>query len=291
MQVKIAPSILSADFGRLAEEVRAIGNADYVHVDVMDGHFVPNLTIGPVVIEAVRRATSLPLDVHLMIEDAERWVADYAKAGADIIGVHVEACPHLHRTIHQIRDLGKKPCVVLNPATPLEAIECVLGDVAQVLIMSVNPGFGGQKFIPSRARQDPPPPRDARPARARGRHRGRRRHQDRQRRRGLRRGRERDRLGLGRVRDQGLRGDDRRAAHARPSSARLIARSRSRSRSREPQPQPQPQQRAATRDPQPQPQAATAAATATAAASRSRNRIRHVPAGTPRECLSPRGES
>jgi len=149
MQVKIAPSILSADFGRLAEEVRAIGSADYVHVDVMDGHFVPNLTIGPVVIEAVRRATSLPLDVHLMIEDAERWVADYAKAGADIIGVHAEAAPHLHRTVHQIRDLGKKACVVLNPATPLEAIEYVLGDVAQVLIMSVNPGFGGQKFIPS----------------------------------------------------------------------------------------------------------------------------------------------
>ena len=149
MQVKIAPSILSADFGRLAEEVHAIGSADYVHVDVMDGHFVPNLTIGPIVIEAVRRATALPLDVHLMIEDAERWVADYAKAGADIIGVHAEAAPHLHRTVHQIRDLGKKACVVLNPATPLEAIEYVLGDVAQVLIMSVNPGFGGQKFIPS----------------------------------------------------------------------------------------------------------------------------------------------
>jgi ribulose-phosphate 3-epimerase len=147
--VKIAPSILSADFGRLAEEVAAIATADYVHVDVMDGHFVPNLTIGPVVIEAVKRATKLPLDVHLMIEDAERWVAAYAKAGADIIGVHAEAAPHLHRTLGQIRDLGKKPCVVLNPATPLEAIEYVLGDVAQVLIMSVNPGFGGQKFIPS----------------------------------------------------------------------------------------------------------------------------------------------
>ena len=149
MPVKIAPSILSADFGRLADEVRAIGSADYVHVDVMDGHFVPNLTIGPVVIEAVKRATNLPLDVHLMIEDAERWVAAYAKAGADIIGVHVEACPHLHRTLHQIRDLGKKPCVVLNPHTPVSAIEVVLPDVAQVLIMSVNPGFGGQSFIPS----------------------------------------------------------------------------------------------------------------------------------------------
>src|ERR1051325_3267024 len=147
--MKIAPSILSADFGRLAEEVAAIGSADYVHVDVMDGHFVPNLTIGPVVIEAVRRATKLPLDVHLMIEDRERWGGAYAKAGADIIGVHVEACPHLHRTLGQIKELGKKPCVVLNPHTPIEAIEWVLGDVAQVLIMSVNPGFGGQSFIAS----------------------------------------------------------------------------------------------------------------------------------------------
>jgi ribulose-phosphate 3-epimerase len=147
--IKIAPSILSADFGRLADEVKAIASADYVHVDVMDGHFVPNLTIGPLVIEAVKRATTLPLDVHLMIEDAERWVPAFAKAGADLIGVHVEACPHLHRTLHQIRDLGKRPCVVLNPATPLEAIEWVLGDVDQVLIMSVNPGFGGQQLIAS----------------------------------------------------------------------------------------------------------------------------------------------
>jgi ribulose-phosphate 3-epimerase len=147
--LKIAPSILSADFGRLADEVAAIASADYVHVDVMDGHFVPNLTIGPVVVEAVRRATRLPLDVHLMIEDAERWAPAYAKAGADLIGVHVEACPHLHRTLHQIRDLGKRACVVLNPATPLDAIEWVLGDVDQVLVMSVNPGFGGQQFIAS----------------------------------------------------------------------------------------------------------------------------------------------
>src|SRR5258706_3348133 len=115
----------------------------------MDGHFVPNLTIGPVVIEFVKKATSLPLDVHLMIEDAERWVAAYAKAGADLIGVHVEACPHLHRTVHQIRDLGTKPFFVLNPHPPPESIEFVLGDIAQVLVMSVNPGFGGQKFIPS----------------------------------------------------------------------------------------------------------------------------------------------
>ncbi len=147
--MKIAPSILSADFGRLAEEVRAIAAADYVHVDVMDGHFVPNLTIGPVVIEAVKKATSLPLDVHLMIENSARWVEAYAKAGADIIGVHVEGDVHLHRTLGLIRSLGKKACVVLNPATPLEMIEYVLGDVDQVLIMSVNPGFGGQSFIPS----------------------------------------------------------------------------------------------------------------------------------------------
>lgn len=149
LPIRIAPSILSADFGRLAEEVAAIETADYVHVDVMDGHFVPNLTIGPVVLEAVRRATKLPLDVHLMIEDAERWVATYAKAGADIIGVHAEAAPHLHRTVGQIRDLGKLPCVVLNPSTPLQHVEWVLRDVHSVLIMSVNPGFGGQSFIPS----------------------------------------------------------------------------------------------------------------------------------------------
>jgi ribulose-phosphate 3-epimerase len=147
--LKIAPSILSADFGRLADEVKAIASADYVHVDVMDGHFVPNMTIGPIVVEAVRRATRLPLDVHLMIEDAERWVPAYAHAGADVIGVHVEACPHLHRTLQQIRDLGKRASVVLNPATPLEAIEWVLGDVDQVLVMSVNPGFGGQHLIAS----------------------------------------------------------------------------------------------------------------------------------------------
>jgi ribulose-phosphate 3-epimerase len=149
LPLKIAPSILSADFGKLAAEIAAIESADYVHVDVMDGHFVPNLTIGPVVIEAVRRATKLPLDVHLMIENADRWVGEYAKAGADIIGVHVEACPHLHRTIQQIHGLGKKASVVLNPHTPISAIEWVLRDVDQVLIMSVNPGFGGQSFIPS----------------------------------------------------------------------------------------------------------------------------------------------
>jgi ribulose-phosphate 3-epimerase len=149
LPIRIAPSILSADFGHLADQIAAISTADYVHVDVMDGHFVPNLTIGPVVIEAVRRATKLPLDVHLMIDDAERWVSTYVKAGADLISVHAEACPHLHRTIGQIRELGKQASVVLNPHTPLESIEWVLRDVNMVLIMSVNPGFGGQKFIPS----------------------------------------------------------------------------------------------------------------------------------------------
>ncbi len=149
--IRIAPSILSADFARLGAEIEAIAaaGADYVHVDVMDGHFVPNLTIGPLVIEAVRRVTTLPLDVHLMIEDADRWVGEYARAGADLIGVHAEACPHLHRTVGQIASLGKKPVVVLNPHTPLEAIRWVLPDVAMVLIMSVNPGFGGQSFIAS----------------------------------------------------------------------------------------------------------------------------------------------
>jgi ribulose-phosphate 3-epimerase len=147
--VRIAPSILAADFGRLAAEVQAVdrAGADWIHVDVMDGHFVPNLTIGPPVVRAVRRATELPLDVHLMIEAPERSLADYAAAGADRIGVHVETCPHLHRTLQQIRALGKKACVVLNPATPAAFVEPVLGDCDQVLVMSVNPGFGGQSFI------------------------------------------------------------------------------------------------------------------------------------------------
>jgi ribulose-phosphate 3-epimerase len=149
--LRIAPSILAADFGRLAEEVRAVSRAgaDWIHVDVMDGHFVPNLTIGPVVVEAVRAATELPLDVHLMIEAPERSLEAYAAAGADRIGVHVEACPHLHRTLAQIREAGAAATVVLNPATPAEAIEPVLGDVDQVLVMTVNPGFGGQSFIES----------------------------------------------------------------------------------------------------------------------------------------------
>lgn len=150
-RVKVAPSILSADFGRLAAEVKAIeqAGADLVHVDVMDGRFVPNLTIGPLVVEAVKRSTTLPLDVHLMIVEPERYIGDFAKAGASIITVHQETCPHLHRTLQQIRAAGATPSVVLNPSTPLSAIEEVLDDVEQVLLMSVNPGFGGQAFIPS----------------------------------------------------------------------------------------------------------------------------------------------
>ncbi len=147
--LRIAPSILAADFGRLAEEVRAVeeAGADWIHVDVMDGHFVPNLTIGPVVVEAVRAATQLPLDVHLMIEAPELSLESYVAAGADTVGVHVETCPHLHRTLAQIREAGARASVVLNPATPAELIEPVLGDLDQVLVMTVNPGFGGQKFI------------------------------------------------------------------------------------------------------------------------------------------------
>ena len=147
---KIAPSILSADFARLGEQVQAAeaGGADWIHVDVMDGHFVPNITIGPLIVEALRPVTSLPLDVHLMIEQPDNYLANFAKAGADRITAHVETCPHLHRTIQQIRELGCKPGVTLNPATPLSALEEILPDVDLVLIMSVNPGFGGQSYIP-----------------------------------------------------------------------------------------------------------------------------------------------
>jgi len=148
--IKIAPSILSADFARLAEEIKAVAlaGADYLHVDVMDGHFVPNLTIGPPVVEAIRKVTDLPLDVHLMIQNPDFYLEDFAAAGADFIAVHVETCPHLHRTLDRIRELGKRPVVVLNPATPVLAVENVLSLVDMVLIMSVNPGFGGQKFLP-----------------------------------------------------------------------------------------------------------------------------------------------
>lgn len=148
--IAIAPSILSADFGRLAEEVQAVteAGADFIHVDVMDGHFVPNITLGPPIVRAVRRATDLPLDVHLMIENADRYVDAFVDAGADILTVHVEANVHLHRVLQQIRRRGAKPSVVLNPHTPLCTIENVLGEVEMVLLMSVNPGFGGQAFIP-----------------------------------------------------------------------------------------------------------------------------------------------
>ena len=146
----IAPSILSADFGRLAEEVAAVeaAGADWIHVDVMDGHFVPNLTIGPAVIRAVRRATRLPLDVHLMVDNAEATWEMYVEAGADLICVHQEACTHLHRLVHAIKGAGKQVAVSLNPATPWQTLEYILGDLDMVLVMSVNPGFGGQAFIP-----------------------------------------------------------------------------------------------------------------------------------------------
>jgi ribulose-phosphate 3-epimerase len=146
---KIAPSILSADFSRLGEEIAAIeaGGADYVHVDVMDGHFVPNITIGPLIVQAVRRVTTLPLDVHLMIAEPDRYIADFATAGADIIVVHAEATHHLHRTVQLIKSLGKKAGVSLNPATPLNVLDYVLEDLDLVLLMTVNPGFGGQSFI------------------------------------------------------------------------------------------------------------------------------------------------
>lgn len=148
--VLVAPSILSCDFGRLAEEVKAVeaAGADWVHVDVMDGRFVPNITLGPVIVEAVRKATRLPVDVHLMIVEPEKYVDAFARAGADILTVHTETCPHLHRTLQQIRQAGAKPSVVINPATPVSAVEEVLGEVEMVLVMSVNPGFGGQAFIP-----------------------------------------------------------------------------------------------------------------------------------------------
>jgi ribulose-phosphate 3-epimerase len=146
----IAPSLLSCDFSRLGEEVRAIeaAGADLLHIDVMDGHFVPNITIGPLIVEAVKRHAAIPLDVHLMITDPDRYLRDFAAAGADILTVHWEACPHLHRTIQAIHDLGLPAGVSVNPATPVWLLKDILGDIEMVLVMSVNPGFGGQRFIP-----------------------------------------------------------------------------------------------------------------------------------------------
>ncbi len=151
MKKAISPSILSADFSRLGEEIRAVAaaGADYIHIDVMDGHFVPNITIGPLVVEAARRVTDVPLDVHLMIENADAYIDAFARAGSAILTVHAETGYHLQRTLRAIRDRGMKAGVSLNPATPLSAIEYVLDDVDMILIMTVNPGFGGQQFIPA----------------------------------------------------------------------------------------------------------------------------------------------
>ncbi|SCY85280.1 ribulose-phosphate 3-epimerase [Alkaliphilus peptidifermentans] len=147
--IKIAPSILSADFSKLGEDVNKVEAAgcDMLHIDVMDGHFVPNITIGPLVVKSLKGKTKLPFDVHLMIENPDKYIPDFVKAGADIISVHSEASIHLHRTIQLIKQHGVKACVALNPATPLDVLEYVLADLDMVLIMTVNPGFGGQKFI------------------------------------------------------------------------------------------------------------------------------------------------
>ena len=148
---KLAPSILSADFSRLGDEIRAVeeAGADYIHIDVMDGHFVPNITIGPLVVEAIKNVTNLPLDVHLMISNPDKYIKDFIKAGSSILSVHAETCPHLQRTINYIRELGIKPAAVLNPSTSLSTLEYILEEVDMVLLMTVNPGFGGQKFISS----------------------------------------------------------------------------------------------------------------------------------------------
>jgi ribulose-phosphate 3-epimerase len=149
--IKISPSILSADFSHLAEQVREAEDAgvDYIHVDVMDGHFVPNITIGPLIVKAMRTITKLPLDVHLMIENPERYIEDFSKAGADIITVHQETCPHLHRTIQQIHDLDIRAGASINPSTPVSTLDEIIAEVDLVLVMSVNPGFGGQFYISS----------------------------------------------------------------------------------------------------------------------------------------------
>ena len=148
---KLAPSILSADFARLGEEIKAVeeAGADYIHIDIMDGHFVPNITVGPLIVETAKAVTNLPLDVHLMISDPDRYVQDFIKAGSDLLSVHVETCPHLQRTLTYIRELGGRAAAVLNPSTPISTLEYVMDDLDMVLLMTVNPGFGGQKFIPT----------------------------------------------------------------------------------------------------------------------------------------------
>ena len=153
--IRIAPSILSADFARLAEEVARVeeAGADWLHIDVMDGHFVPNLTVGPPIVEALRKVTALPLDVHLMMTNPDAFIGEFAEAGADYLTVHVEACPHLHRTVQSIKERGVKAGVTLNPATPAGTLSEIVRDADLILIMSVNPGFGGQKFIPSSLRK------------------------------------------------------------------------------------------------------------------------------------------
>ncbi len=156
---RIAPSILSADFGRLREEIQAVeaAGADYLHIDVMDGHFVPNITFGPVMVETARKISCLPLDVHLMIQNPDQYIPDFSRAGADVLAVQIEVCPHLNRTINLIRECSMIPAVVLNPSTPLVLLDQILEEVDMVMIMSVNPGFGGQKFIPQQRSENSKP--------------------------------------------------------------------------------------------------------------------------------------